>query len=86
MCVSYLTQLCSALLTFLTGAYRRQLVVGGSREQLRAVHSALQSGLTESSYAEHALPLLECTLVCLEAAGSGRSPQGFASQVTIPKR
>lgn len=60
----------------------RQLLVSGSLEQLRAVHSALQSGLMEAQSSAEALPSLECALLCLEAAGGGRSPKGFASQVS----
>ena len=59
----------------------RQLLVSGSWEQLRAVHSALQSGLMEAQSSAEALPSLECALLCLESAGGGRSPKGFASQV-----
>lgn len=62
---------------------RRQLLVGGSWEQIRAVHSALQSGLMEAQSSAEALPSLECALLCLESAGGGRSPKGFASQVSL---
>lgn len=65
-----------------SGGGCRQLVVGGSWEQLRALHSALQSGLAEACEAGAALPLLECALMDLETAGGGgRRPKGAASQV-----